>query len=153
MLHSFSQKYIIKNIIIVQVVMSKFKTNIYCSDFSKITFRMTSKMLCSRFDDNRLFLSGGDFSGHLFSPWGGKEAKRLMEEKHFDDWMEKRCSMDWGSLKVWFQKTRSVFLRWIWIKFFYMNKYKFLWKATVFTKNTLQTRTEIFHCFDTFQQH
>jgi len=46
---------------------------------------MTSKMLCSRFDDNRLFLSGGDFSGHLFAPsrksmerW--REAKRLMEK-------------------------------------------------------------------------
>ena len=50
-------------------------------------------------------------------------------------------------------KTRSVFCDENWIKFFYMNKYEFLWKATVFTKNTLQTRTEIFHCFDTFQQH
>ena len=64
--YCFFQKYIIKNIII-QVVMSRFVTNTFLCRFSRITFSTTTKMFCSRFDDNRLFLSEGDFSGHLFS--------------------------------------------------------------------------------------
>ena len=48
--------------------MSKFfLTNIILYYFPNIIFWMTTEMLCSRFDDNRLFLSEGDFSGHLFS--------------------------------------------------------------------------------------
>jgi len=50
---------------------------------------MRSKMFCSRFDDYRLFLSGGDFSGHLFSPSrkGAMERSKKVDggKKHFDD--------------------------------------------------------------------
>ena len=75
-------------------------TNIFRSNFPRITFRMTSKMLCSRFDDNRLFLSGGDFSGHLFAPSrksmeGWKEAKRLMEEIFWKSIMENILMIEW----------------------------------------------------------
>ena len=71
--------------------------------------------------------------------WRWKEAKRLMEEKYFDDWMEKRCSMDWQSFKVWFQRGWGPFLHKEYIiKFSRHNEQLWdSWKAAVFTKNTL----------------
>ena len=148
----FSQKYIIKNII-VQVVMSKFYDKLFFLDSlsgweGKCFVQGSMTIVC--------FYLGGDFSGHLFSPSrkgamerskkvdGGKTFWRLNGEEVLYGLRESQSVI---------LKTRSVFCDENWIKFFYMNNYEFLWKATVFTKNTLQTRTEIFHCFDTFQQH